>query len=657
MAQDIDLLGAVYQDVPGVELPADGGGTSIFYDVSDTTADPSDVADGEVYYSSVGVRSLGTGKYAAAPVANGNAKVTNAILYGTVDGTSTSTVFTATVSGLTELVDGTCVMLHNGVVTSASGFTINLNNLGAKKCYNNMTNATQDTTIFNVNYTMLFVYSSALDSGAGGWWLYRGYNSDNNTIGYQIRTNSTAMPTISRTRYYRLLFTSADRTKWVPANTTYDNSATSIKTPNSNAIDPFGRIVYMTGTTNVPAGSNVGATVTWDQYVLALGYSFNTTGQALTLTYPAPVFVKCAPQTNGSAIIDSTTPYVQALPSTADGKIYIYLGMAYSATNIELVLEHPVYEYKDGALRLWTNAASGGSSVSPYTSNPAMDGTASAGVSDDYARGDHVHPTDTSRAASTHAHGNITSGGDITATATIASGDRLVINDESASKVTNSGITFGTSTTTFLANNGTWQTPAGSISYYTTTATLPTTGWVGDSITVSVTDMTASADVIVAPAPASSADWAAAGITCTGQGTGTLTFSRTSANANALTANLMVFSGGQHVVSSATVNITLTNPVNAGSFQTSVIYEQDTSEMFDESEVQIGTIDSATWSGSVNVSKAYLKLQMNGTSVAGGTSVCTGGVSFVNSPDGAAQIYAVASSGTIVLDGLDYNDD
>lgn len=36
---------------------------------------------------------------------------------------------------------------------------------------------------------------------------------------------------------------------------------------------------------------------------------------------------------------------------------------------------------------------------SAYTTNPAMDGTASAGSSDAYARGDHVHPTDTSRAA------------------------------------------------------------------------------------------------------------------------------------------------------------------------------------------------------------------------------------------------------------------
>lgn len=60
-----------------------------------------------------------------------------------------------------------------------------------------------------------------------------------------------------------------------------------------------------------------------------------------------------------------------------------------------------------------------------------------------------------------HTHGNITNVGDITTNVAIANGDRLVINDESASRINNSSITFGTSTSTFLANNGTWQTPAG----------------------------------------------------------------------------------------------------------------------------------------------------------------------------------------------------
>lgn len=283
----------------------------------------------------------------------------SAIFYGEVDSTSTSTAYTATIPNLTTLIDGTTIMLRNGVVTSASGFTININGLGAKPVYNNMTTGndvtptapTRDTTIFNINYTMLLTYVES-DIVEGGCWIcYRGYNSDNNTIGYQLRTNSTAMPTITRTRYYRLLFTSADHIHWVPANTTYDNSATSKKTVNPHAIDPFGHIVYMSGTTNVNAGSNVGATVCWSRYTLALGYSFNTTGKALTLTYPAPVYVQCTPAADGSATMEG---YVQSLPNTNDGKIYIFLGVAYSATNIELYDIHPVYWYDGDGIKLWT---------------------------------------------------------------------------------------------------------------------------------------------------------------------------------------------------------------------------------------------------------------------------------------------------------------
>jgi hypothetical protein len=46
----------------------------------------------------------------------------------------------------------------------------------------------------------------------------------------------------------------------------------------------------------------------------------------------------------------------------------------------------------------WTPVVAG-SSVSPSNSNPAMDGAATAGVSALYSRGDHVHPSDTTKAS------------------------------------------------------------------------------------------------------------------------------------------------------------------------------------------------------------------------------------------------------------------
>lgn len=51
----------------------------------------------------------------------------------------------------------------------------------------------------------------------------------------------------------------------------------------------------------------------------------------------------------------------------------------------------------DGTLSLPGNVPT------PYTLNPAMDGTASPGTSTRYSRGNHVHPTDTSRAPTNHA--------------------------------------------------------------------------------------------------------------------------------------------------------------------------------------------------------------------------------------------------------------
>lgn len=47
----------------------------------------------------------------------------------------------------------------------------------------------------------------------------------------------------------------------------------------------------------------------------------------------------------------------------------------------------------------WADESGGGSSPSPASATPLMDGTAAVGSSAAYARGDHVHPTDTSRAA------------------------------------------------------------------------------------------------------------------------------------------------------------------------------------------------------------------------------------------------------------------
>lgn len=281
-------------------------------------------------------------------IANNRGKV----FYGVVDNTSTATAFTAQIPGITAYEEGLVVILKNGVVTSASGFTININGLGALPAYTNLGAESRETTIFNVAYTMMFVYEHRVSGG--DWLCYRGSDTNTNTIGYQLRTNSMSLPMKSVTYRYRLLFTSADGAHFVPANNTTSTNATSSRAVCQDKINPFGPIYYYGTTASVAANSRPSATYLWEQYIVSLGYSFNRTGAALTLSSWKPVYVKCAPQADGSAIMDATTPYVQDLPTTADGKIYIFLGVAYSATNIELVAHHPVYCYRNGGIQEWT---------------------------------------------------------------------------------------------------------------------------------------------------------------------------------------------------------------------------------------------------------------------------------------------------------------
>lgn len=278
------------------------------------------------------------------------------IPFGYIDEGSSRTVMTATVPNITELVNGVCCYITNGVATSNTNWTLNVNGLGAKPVYSSMAEATRTTSNFNVAYTFLFVYNEDRIEG-GCWDMYYGMDTNSNSIGYQIRTNSMALPVSDVTGRYRLLFTSPDHTHYVPATTSRSTNATALRDVNQEKIDPFGDIIYYGYTTILEPETNISTAYQWRQNVLTLGYSFNRTGRALVLTPWLPIYIKCEPQSDGSAIIDSTTPYVQTLPSTEDGKIYIYLGVAYSTTNIELVPHHPVYHYKDGKIRTWVGIA------------------------------------------------------------------------------------------------------------------------------------------------------------------------------------------------------------------------------------------------------------------------------------------------------------
>ena len=238
----------------------------------------------------------------------GNAYRAVSLPIGHLDSTSTATVMTATVPGITELRDGVFVWLHNGVITSASGVTLNINGLGAKPIYNSLSGAVVTTT-FAVASTYLFVYNSTRVTG-GCWDMVYGYD----------------------------------------ANTTY----TPAKLGQGYAV------------CSTPA-TTVAKTASISSYTLTAGGIV-----AIKFEYEVPANATLNITSKGAKAI-----YYRGSPITAGViKAGDTVTMIYSTYYHVLSIDHVTH---------------------PSDNNPLMDDTASPGSSTDYARADHVHPSDSSK--------------------------------------------------------------------------------------------------------------------------------------------------------------------------------------------------------------------------------------------------------------------
>ena len=175
--------------------------------------------------------------------------------------------------------------------------------------------------------------------------------SATSTAAYNIRDYRATKTALSAIYRYMFVFTNKDG-QLVPSCNTSNSTSTS-KTLSTTAFDPHLPIYYYSTTTTVAANASPNASYLYRKYTSCnMRYAFNcsTTG----LTNKAPVYVQCSPQTDGSVKLSGNNCLVQALPTTADGYVYIFLGYTYSQYQIELSDTHPIHEYKNNALRLWT---------------------------------------------------------------------------------------------------------------------------------------------------------------------------------------------------------------------------------------------------------------------------------------------------------------
>ena len=109
--------------------------------------------------------------------------------------------------------------------------------------------------------------------------------------------------------------------------------------------------------TNAGAAVGTSAASSLNGYT-AGGVSFRYSSKTdVSLTIQRPIYLVGTPGTkNGTFKLVSSNWWTQTLPTTNDGKLYMLLGLAYSATNFYLYPRHPIYYYNGNGYEIYTGS-------------------------------------------------------------------------------------------------------------------------------------------------------------------------------------------------------------------------------------------------------------------------------------------------------------
>lgn len=181
---------------------------------------------------------------------------------------------------------------------------------------------------------------------------------DRNDVNYYNRNYYGCRKTYTALYRFQICLSRSDRTL-LPVNTA-NNVVAKTKTMTTESFDPFGEILYWASTQTYAAGENVGDGW-YNQYLADIRYAFNCGGNDAdsTLVARKPLYLVAVPNADGTAHLHSE-PLAQDLPNSEDGLLYIYLGQVYPDTKpyrLYLSIRHPVYAYKNGGVRVYTQYA------------------------------------------------------------------------------------------------------------------------------------------------------------------------------------------------------------------------------------------------------------------------------------------------------------
>lgn len=176
---------------------------------------------------------------------------------------------------------------------------------------------------------------------------------DNNDVNYQNKFfySNAAVYCYAAGGRYTLTFTK-DGHYVLPITATDNKINGQEKAYTTESFDPFGDIYYRNNTNAIAANATVGNNSFYRQILVDARYSFTgiTNDANSIMSAGNPVYIVCVPQLDGQAKL-YTNPLSFTLPSTEDGLMYILLGHSIDTYRFDLLMHHPVYMYKNGAIR------------------------------------------------------------------------------------------------------------------------------------------------------------------------------------------------------------------------------------------------------------------------------------------------------------------
>lgn len=248
-------------------------------------------------------------------------------------GTTATATWTGTSTVLTELKAGTRIQ-YKLSSAGASNVTLNLTlkngtTTGAKAVY--FVGNTRLGTQYDINAVVDLIYD-------GSAWRVLNPYYNSNTVGTY---GGTVTAGANGVKNYSLVMRDTGTT-WVSLTTTAGTGAT--KSRYTGKLYPD-KVMYMGSNAAYASGATTGTC--YEALGVNLQYSTNC---ASTLTSGRPVYLVGTLDSDGMFTLDATW-WTQTIPASEDGKTYIYLGLAYSTTNIYLVPDNPMYQYYEGAFR------------------------------------------------------------------------------------------------------------------------------------------------------------------------------------------------------------------------------------------------------------------------------------------------------------------